>query len=352
MLPALFRPAACCACRAAAARAASQTPQRRGPHFALIGRPAREPSPGWVDGVCSPLPLTVALLLARHLRSGGGGMTPIELLRDLKALWPGDEADRPSKIHFLNAFPALFVTEYEARPKNKGQLHPSCVRLSQTALGLAEAAAAAAAAAAAGAPAPPAPAPAAGGGATPALQRLARALPPEPSHALSPSLAPAAPDPAAARALLAALPLQWLPTLSPSPCAATWGPLLTDLLQRHGSGPARRLPLKALLRLVQDTALARRLPLPPSLSSHWVTLSPSPSYARLRLLWVEQVSAEELLALGDGKSSGGVVAVELVEEGRTALQEDLEALARMAAQCRARRGAASGSAAAADGVEA
>ena len=271
----------------------------RGGLFALLGRPRRDTSTTWVDEVSNPLPLTVALLYARHRASGGGGLTPAELLRDLGALWQGDARDLPPSISYLRAFPALFVTEYGVRPNSRPVgLHPQCIRLSPKALALAGAGVSAAGSAASS-PAPPQP-----------------------------------PSPAAARALLAATPLHWLPALTSTPCPLTWGPAIEGLLEEQGQGPSRRLPLHALLASIQALALERGLPLPPS-SAHWFVLSPHPSYARLRPLWGEQVQPPADLTAP--RANSGVAAVELVAQGSTALQEDLEALAVLAQQCRARR---------------
>ena len=275
----------------------------RGPLFALIGRPRRDSASTWVDDVSNPLPLTVALLLARHRASPGAGVTPLDLLRDLGALWPGDGRDKPGTIAFLRSFPALFTTTYEHRPGSRG-LHPHLIRLSPAALALATAAA--------GSPPPPAC-----------------------RYSSSPALSPEA------RALLQATPLHWLPVLTPSPCADTWGPLLEGLLAAEGHPPTGRMALPALLPRIQALALAQGLAMPPN-SAHWFALSPHPRYARIRPLWDEQLGLQaeqqQQQAAGRLRANRGLVAVELAPLGCTALQEDLQALAELAEQARARRG--------------
>jgi hypothetical protein len=88
--------------------------------------------------------------------------------------------------------------------------------------------------------------------------------------------------------------------------------------------------LEALLFAIGKEALQRGLPLPPNQCA-WFALSPHPAFARLRVLWEEQ--------LNGGRKAGknrGPVALELMPEGQTSLQESLSMLAALANDARER----------------
>jgi hypothetical protein len=106
--------------------------------------------------------------------------------------------------------------------------------------------------------------------------------------------------------------------------------LIHGILEREGTGPHHRVHLEALLFAIGKEALQQGLPLPPNQCA-WFALSPHPAFARLRVLWEEQLNGGKRV----GKNRGPV-ALELMPEGQTSLQESLSMLAALANDARER----------------